>query len=297
MGAMKTTFGKLPCLLALWVAASSVTMVGCSSMSGYPSGDPATLIAKDTSNYLSDAAVKQYQETPSRSLRNRIVLTRMAWIDQHFREFEKAIHQESLRAAVGVDWVLLAISSATTIAGGESVKSLLGAASTGIQGAKSSFDKRVFRDKSVGSVLAHMKALRAERALTIRKGLAASIDMYPLEYALADLGRYYEAGTLSEAMSSIVETANVKKAEAESQLEILLNDTYGYDDASEKLTTYIYPSGLDGSPNSGNKTNAENCMKDLELLTGPGMVAALITGGNPATARARIAVAVCLDLM
>ena len=265
-------------------------------MSGYPSGDPATLIVEDTNRYLSDATVQEYQATPTRILRNQIVLARMAWIDQHFREFEKALHQESLRTAVGVDWILLAISSATTVAGGESVKSLLGAASTGIQGAKSSFDKRVFREKSVGSILAHMKALRAERALTIRKGLSASIDMYPLEYALADLGRYYEAGTLSEALSSLVETANLKKAEAESQLEILLDDAYGFDHASEKLMTYIYPNGIDGSPNSENKSNAENCMSDLGLPTGPGMVAALLTGADPATARARVAVAVCLGL-
>ena len=277
--------------------ASMVAIGGCRSISGYPGGNPATLLTENTSKYLKDQEIINYQQNPSTTLRNRIVLARMAWVDQHFREFEKALHQESIKAAVGVDWVLLAISTATATVGGGSTKSILGTASTGIQGAKSAFDKRVFRDKSVDAILAHMKALRAERALMIRKGLGASINAYPLETALADLGRYYMAGTLSEAMSSLVETATVKKTEAQTKLDILLNDTYGYDDASTKLVEYIYPNGMQEQRNENKATKAKTCMAKLGLSTESGQLAALITGGHLFTARARIAVAKCLDLM
>ena len=254
------------------------------------------LFIEKTNKYLKDQVIRECQENPNEKCRNRIMLAGMARLDQDFREFEKALHRESIKVSVGVDWVLLAISAATATVGGGSTKSILGAVSTSIQGAKSAFDKRVFRDKSVEVILAHMKALRAERALTIRKGLGMKIDAYPLEAAFADLGRYFDAGTLSEAMSSLVETATVKKTEARAKLHIFLDDAYGHDEASATLKNYLYPDG-NALRNEDNAKKAKECMKKVGLKTDAGWLGGLITGKDPLTAQARIAVARCLGLM
>ena len=277
---------------SIWL--SIFFLSGCAaSYNGYPDGDPATLINEDSTR-LTDAAITAFDTNPSAGERNRILLARKAFVDGKFVEFEKALHKETVTSNVGVDWLLLAISGATATIGGEAVKAALGAASTGIQGARSSFDKRAFREKSLAAILAKMKAARAERALAMHKGMGNSLTAYPLEAGLADLSLYYEAGTLPAALAGLVESANVDKRKAEDDLRILLDDEYGFDELSKLIEQYLYPDGVAQPRDAAHAANVTACMTQVGLPTGPGMIAGLLTGNT--SKAGRLAVAECLSL-
>lgn len=78
-------------------------------------------------------------------------------------------------------------------------------------------------------------------------------------------------------------------------------DSFEYDYASEKITEYLYPEGVENNVENNRDETAhgkiQKCMERLGITTGPGRLAELITGSDIKTTRARIAVAVCLGLM
>ena len=210
---------KSASIIFLFVA---LPLSGCRSMSGYPDGRKITLIPQEGSENLKDSTLRNCLSekcaSKKKTCRDEIIRSRMAWGDQNFYQFERALREESVRSDLGVDWLELIISAAISTVGGGQTKSILGVVSTTIQGAKSAFDKHTFREKSIDAILAHMRFLRMEQELVIRKRLVKSVQEYPLEAALVDLSKYYNAGTVSEAMISLVATAESERDEAEKNL-------------------------------------------------------------------------------
>ncbi len=150
----------------------------------------------------------------------------MLVIDRNFDEFEKSLDQEGLRRGLGVDWLLLTLTGATATVGGETLKAALGAVTTGIVGAKASFDKRAFMEKSLTGILAQMKAQRAVVELSIRKQQQSGIDVYRLRPALSDVAKYYRAGSLPTALNAIIQEASVTAENAQVELKTVLTAKY-----------------------------------------------------------------------
>ena len=201
---MKSQYFRFAMLLV-----SALALGGCTAaLQGYPETKPDTKSVAESNYYVSAQSVLDYKGTPSQKLRDNIIDARMLVIDRNFREFEKSLYQEGLKLGLGVDWLVLALSGATATIGGETFKAALGAISAGVVGAKSSFDKRAFMEKSLTGILAQMKAQRAVVELSIRTQQLSGIDDYRLHQALTDVAKYYDAGALPTALNGIIQEAS-----------------------------------------------------------------------------------------
>ncbi len=208
-------------------------LAGCSAaLDGFP--NRSTNQAKDLEAlepYLGVAKVNVYIATKDDGtrlkLRNEIVNARIHAIDANFGNFEEALHRQGVGIGIGTDWVLLAITGATATIGGQTFKAALGAASTGILGAKSSFDKHALFEKTVPAIMAQMVASRKTALVTLRTGLQLPDSGYSLFQALGDLETYYRAGTIPGSLVGIAKAAGTKATTAEEKLTIILNDSKG----------------------------------------------------------------------
>ena len=243
-------------------------LTGCSAaLDGFPSR--ATSPAEDLKVlkvYLGVEKVNEYvaQTDPNvrLTLRNEIVNARIHAIDVYFGQFEEALHQQGIGIGVGTDWVVLALTGATATIGGETAKAALGAASTGILGAKSSFDKHALFQKGVPAVMAQMVALRKVALLTLRTGLQQKDSAYSLFQALSDLEDYYRAGTIPGSLVGITKDAGQKAATAEEGLRQVVSGGFTEDSAGATLYRYL---GWDSKKKEfTNKENVKNLMDWLK---------------------------------
>lgn len=250
-------------------------LTGCSAaLDGFPSR--STIPAEDLKElkvYLGVEKVNEYvaEKDPKErlTLRNEIVNARIHAIDVHFGQFEEALHQQGIGIGIGTDWVVLALTGATATIGGESAKAALGAASTGILGAKSSFDKHALFEKSVPAVMAQMIASRKEVLLTLRTGLQQEDSAYSLFQALSDLEDYYRAGTIPGSLVGIAKDAGEKAAIAEEKLQQVVSGSFTEDAAGAILYRYL---GWDSEKKEfSNKENIDN-LKDWLKTNGLGNV-------------------------
>ena len=276
----------IPALLACFGLATLV-LGGCTAaLQGYPETKPDDISLAEAKYYVSAESILAYKTTPTQKLRDNIIDARMLVIDRNFQEFEKSLYQEGLKLGLGVDWLVLALSGATATIGGETLKAALGAISGGVVAAKSSFDKRAFMEKSLAGILAQMKAQRAVVELSIRTQQRSGIDAYRLHKALSDVVKYYNAGSLPNALNGIIQQASVKTEEAQAELKIVLDDTYQSDNASNMIRSIWKPDGK--TIVDANRVKIYACMTKENLATGPGTIPGLITSKTLALARLRV---------
>ena len=108
----------------------------------------------------------------------------------------------------------LGIALATVTTGGEQAKTVLGAISTAVKGGRLSVDQNFFREKATESIVASMRAARAEIRTRIEESRPLPVDEYSLEAAIVDLTELYYSGTLEEGLLRLSQMAG-SKAETE----------------------------------------------------------------------------------
>lgn len=239
-------------LLIMLLLMGFALLNGCASVSGYPDRSydlKAELAALDiyhrpdiitTYNGKTGADKKDY--------RDEVVNARLRAIDLHFSIFEQAVARENVIGNVGVDWAVLGLGGATALAPLSATKSILGAISGGITGAKGSVDKNVFYNKTMPVLLAKMESLRKEVLVRIREGLTQSTSDYPLTQALIDLDDYYKAGTIPGAIIGIAVTSGDSIKKSDDQIKNILKGKYGFTKKGELLRKFWKPDGDNINP-------------------------------------------------
>ncbi len=213
---------------------------GCSSIRAYPKrvvNENTELV--NLTHWFTDDVYKTYSEKTDiaqQRYRDDVVNGRLRAVDLQFEIFQKAINAEKNLSQIGADWAVLGLSGAGTIVGGASTKAILAAISGGLTGAKLSFDKTLYYEKTMPALLAQMEASRAKQLLSIRVGLLQNTLHYPLTQALVDVDNYYKAGTLPGAIIAISNAAGKKTEDTQDQLfEVLKREFSFTEDAASKL--------------------------------------------------------------
>ncbi len=202
--------------------------------------------------------------------RNEIVDARMVEIDRRFAEFERELHKQGVGLGIGTDWLLLAITAATATIGAGSTKVAFGAISTGIVGAKASFDKHALINQALPTLVAQMVAQRESIRATIRGSQDLPVDSYTLYAGLSDLGRFERAGSIPGSLQSIAEDAGQKAATARQQLRDVRTAKFIKTTAGDLLRKFWKPDGK--TINTENKGKLEAWMKKNLIATAPGSI-------------------------
>lgn len=117
--------------------------------------------------------------------------------------------------------MVLGLNAAGTLAA-RGTANALAAGSAGLVGGKAAFDKNIFFDKTLPTLLANMVAKRKEVLVTIRQGLGTDVKDYPLMLALTHLDTYYDAGTIPGTLTAIAADAGATAKKADTDLKTLL---------------------------------------------------------------------------
>jgi hypothetical protein len=176
--------------------------------------------------------------------RNEIILARVHAYDIVFADFEKRLYGDGNGVTLGGDLVALVLTGLTATVGSAGTKAALGAAATGVIGAKSAIDKDLYYQKTVPALLAQMEADRLKALAPITTGMKQSDADYPLLEAYIDLDAYKNAGSIPAAINAVNKAAGVAKDIAQAAVAALRSTPFLEDDSSKRLSVFIWPHGI-----------------------------------------------------
>ena len=244
---------------------------------------------EDPAYLVEPATLKKYREendpANKKIIRNEIIDERILEIDSQFGKYELALGQQGVGAGIGTDWVQLGLSAATATVGGEALKAALGAVSTGITGAKASFDKNAFFDKTLLAVLAQMAAEREKIRASIERSKQLSVADYTLFAALSDLRRFITAGTIPGGIQTVAADAGAKASTAEKDIKDIRTARFIKDDAGDRLRAFWKPDGT--TIDQTNEGLLKKWMRKSGLATDPGDITLFLRDEGMADLRAR----------
>lgn len=252
-----------------------LVLTGCTTIRGFPEAPRASNASFPDSDFLlGKAALDQYTKEADtkkkKILRNEILDARIEEIDKNFGEFERALYKQGIGWGIGTDWVLLGLTAATAIIGGESTKTALAAASTAVVGAQASFDKRALFDKSLPALMAQMVAQRETIRASIKASEQLSIENYTVYAGLSDLQRFEFAGSIPGSLQSISQDAGQKAAAAKEEIKDITKGIFMKSKASDLLRKFWKPDGK--TADKDHQERLEAWMKENHIATDPGSI-------------------------
>lgn len=151
-------------------------------------------------------------------IRNEIVHRLMAETDDNFLIWSQRVFGARIAGNTLGDATTGILSTIAVGSGAAAAKSL-GVAIASISGVRIATDKNLFMEQNASALYSKMKEQRAIVAVQVEQYLDLGTTKYPLNKALRDVERYYEAGTLGTASSRLASDAESDAKVAEAQTE------------------------------------------------------------------------------
>lgn len=209
-------FGSTTALLMLVTA----MLQGCASLHGAPEWPTAQSLKQDDPLY--QRFMTRFYAAPTSEaralIRNEFIEVRTALINRSFNQFRQDIYAQRVGTAVSVDLATMLLGGLAAAVSNVGVKTGAGALTAVLVGSKASVDKNVFFDRTLPALLAQMEAKRAQVRERILAGMSADPVLYPLMQADSDLEAYFDAGTISGAITEVTAQAGVVKEQADQAL-------------------------------------------------------------------------------
>lgn len=188
------------------------------------------------------SAISQYLATDSpslrKSLRNNIVLNRMYVIDRNYSNFERNLTRERQDIGFYSAVALLGLNTTGTLVGGSEAKAILHAVSAGVTGTTEAYGNEILIEKTIDILQKNMRANRTEVQNQILTSLTKSASQYPLQLALSDVDRYFDAGTITGAFLGASNAATVRLENAEFDAQIARKNTFSISSSGELIAVY-----------------------------------------------------------
>lgn len=206
----------------------TASLDGCAALRNYPvRPNNVDTELQALRRYFDPAEIQKGGNTIA--WRNEVVNSQILAIDLQFTAFEQELARENVGVNTAVDMTVIGLGAATGVAGGAAAKSILGAISGGITGAKGIIDKDIFYSKTMPVLLSQMEAQRKVQLVKIRTGLTADANQdpllearqYTLSEALIDVEEYYKAGSIPAALQGIIEQSGATGQKATTDLKQL----------------------------------------------------------------------------
>lgn len=165
--------------------------------------------------------------TRARLARDEVTYDILREIDRNYFEFEKNLKEGAAAKDFITDTVVLSLTTVATAVSSSGAKTALSAVATGVMGTELAFDKAVLREKTFEVLLSRMRSARSEQETLIRQKLhndratAANANApvaYSLDELVRDLGFYYHAGTVTNALTLLHADAAATAKSSEEKL-------------------------------------------------------------------------------
>lgn len=147
-------------------------------------------------------------------IRNRILFELMGMIDDYYYRYTVSLRGDVIGKNLFASLAGIGTTFAATLAGGEQIKTVLAAISTGIQTFNTAVDKEIFLNQTMQAIRFQMDANRQTIAADMFEKMKASTVGYPIEAGLRDIIAYYDAGTVTSALTAISAKAASDQAAA-----------------------------------------------------------------------------------
>ena len=166
-------------------------------------------------------------QTEAKRLRNQ-VLTELTWlVDADYYRRKNNLFLNRAQFNLLTDLLVLGTTTAGTLTGGESIKTILSATSAGIVGARTSVDANIFRDKTSEALIGKMDAMRDNKKVEIINSMELDVAHYPLEEGIQDVHALYDRGTVVSAIVELSKDAATSAETAKKNLEKTKSDVRG----------------------------------------------------------------------
>jgi hypothetical protein len=270
-----TARSAVPCVLA----AALCLLTGCNTIRGFPYPPKTANVTRPEPDWqLGPQAIKIYNEASAdpvlqKSLRNDIIDARLSAIDSAFGDYERTIYQEDVKAGLGADWTLLALTAGTTVVGAASTKTALGAASAAVVGGTASFDKRALFDKTLPALLAEMVGARETVRGQIETNKKLETADYTWSAAESDLQRFAFAGSLVGAIAGVTQDAGQKAVSAKQHVQDIKSGKYQNSISGQILEGFWKPNG---ALDKDNEAKLKDWMTKHAVGTETGMITMFI---------------------
>lgn len=161
-------------------------------------------------------------------LRDKMVYGVASEIDKNYSKFRNKLFGGVAAAQTSFEIATLGLTSAATLAGGETAKAILAAISTGLAGSALSFGKNVFKEKSSDLIISRMDSLRQDKWANIFRQLnLLKDDKYSWYQAERDLVEYFWAGSIPAAIQSIFVESGATQAKANATIRDAIDQKLG----------------------------------------------------------------------
>jgi len=144
------------------------------------------------------------------ALRNAQLASAMAQVDAGYSVFRLQYFANRTTFDTVGDIVGLGLNAAGTAFGGAALKSALAATAGSVLGLRAIVDQDVFAQSSRVAIVMTMDADRASVRDRILQGMTQPIERYPLEVGMADVQRYYDAGSVVNAIIAVTTQASIR---------------------------------------------------------------------------------------
>ena len=228
-------------------------MCGCSTFSGYPKNyqNEAQVLQADQPFLTAD--VRGKGDAPSDTVRggltqqqyrDTVIYRRLEVIDSYYYDFEAKLTGTYNGLDVGADLAVLALNGLGAVTGGAGSKAALAAASAGVVGAKSVVNTDIFYQKTLPTLIAQMRATRAQVLVKIETGISSPAAKYSIDQALNDVNAYYIAGTLPGAIAQVTAQAGAATQDAMARIDTLRKTNYlPLTSSAQRIVQWLFPGG------------------------------------------------------
>lgn len=169
-------------------------------------------------NEMSKVLTADPVEDWRRKMRDEIVKDYIVIADFNYTHFKNDLLAGKAQTDTIADIAELLLSTATTLTGGLTSKTNLGAASTLLKGSRSTIDKNFFAQQTMRAIVNVMEDGRQQDQLRIIERLKQPTSAYPLSQAVADVQRYENRANLFAAILDIANRTGTNALVSEREL-------------------------------------------------------------------------------
>lgn len=157
-------------------------------------------------------------------IRNKIIDVGLLTMDQYYSLFIDAFSAGKKSLDTFSEIGAMATNAAGAALGSATTKSVLHIVSGGLIASQTSINKNYFYEQTIAALIKQMEAERRAVSVDIIRGTGLPLNQYPLAAALADLERYFFAGTVDGALAGIQRDAARKDNESGKEITKIRQD-------------------------------------------------------------------------